>query len=570
MDGISELQRRRAVNQIWNAAKDYHFVPDFKAFDEEGSAELYWNSIIGAVRRHYEYEKLAAVFASFQQYEESDQYEGLLWLGLENAVFLKEREERPVLEKLRQDYARRYLRVYGGRPLDDYHLFDCLSTAHYMRVLGREPAMNRYDKKLLDELEFSAQLDTDEIVERAKTLFARWFQITLEEKKRERRLPLLPLKSRAGKKGKKRYRKFGIGFADHPRGAYAGNEDLLRAEDAPSTKLSDKELRAFMASKYGLSVFSEQENTELERKLCTGDHRNCHLHFTRGVPGTGKIQNGFEALRKEQESKQIQRNRQYYQEHLAENRTSVERLASRIRNSVLLYLQPSQVRSDAGMLDGGRVWRSVALRDGRVFQKTEQGNMGDLSVDILLDASTSQCTRQERVSTQGYLIAEALTQCAIPCRVMSFCSMTGYTILRIFRDYAEPRENAKIFEYVSNGCNRDGLAVRAAHELMLSSPYEHKILILLSDVKPHDAVRIHSDDSADYIAYEKEAGVRDTAAEVRRARADGIAVICVFTGDDQDLPNAKLVYGKDFSRIPSIDKLADTVGTLLQNQIRNL
>ena len=196
--------------------------------------------------------------------------------------------------------------------------------------------------------------------------------------------------------------------------------------------------------------------------------------------------------------------------------------------------------------------------------------MGDLCVDILLDASTSQQTRQERVSTQGYLIAEALTRCGIPCRVMSFCSMTGYTILRVFRDYSEVQANPRIFEYVSNGCNRDGLAVRTVHELMMASPYEHKILILLSDVKPHDAVQIPAEDEGEYIPYEKDAGVRDTAAEVRRARADGIAVVCVFTGEEQDLPSAKLVYNKDFSKIPSVDLLADTVGTLLQNQIRNL
>ena len=105
---------------------------------------------------------------------------------------------------------------------------------------------------------------------------------------------------------------------------------------------------------------------------------------------------------------------------------------------------------------------------------------------------------------------------------------------------------------------------------MRQSPYDHKILILLSDVKPHDALRIFSEDSAEFIGYEQEAGVRDTAAEVRRARADGIAVICVFTGEEEDLPNAKLVYNKDFSRIPSIDKLADAVGSLLQEQIRIL
>lgn len=570
MNEVTEFQRRRAVNQIWNAAQDYSFAPDFKAYDGEGKAELYWNSIIGAVHKDYDYARLASVFASFQQYEEGDEYEGLLWLGLENAVYQREKEERPVLTGLREEYARRYLQQFGAGNLDDYHLYDCLCAAHYMRVLGQEPQMNRYDKKLLDELEFPPELDTEAVVERAQELFRRWFQITTEERKRERKALIWGLKKRSGRKGKGRYRKFGAGFADHPRAAYSGDDEQLRKEDMPATHLTAAQLRAFMAGKYGAPMFSDQETAELEKRLCTGNHAFCHLHFTRGVPAKEKIQNGFEALRKEQEHKQAEKNRQYFLSHQAEFRTCISRLCGKIQNSILLYLQPSTVRSEAGLLEGGRAWRALTVQDGKVFQRTEQGNMGDLSVDILLDASTSQETRQERVAAQGFVIAEALTRCSIPCRVMSFCSMTGYTILRVFRDYGTPRDNGKIFEYVSNGCNRDGLAVRAAHELMRDSGYEHRILILLSDVKPHDAMRIPAEGEEEFIPYEREAGVRDTAAEVRRARADGIAVICVFTGDDADLESARLVYGKDVSRIPSVDKLADAVGTLLQNQIKNL
>ena len=55
---------------------------------------------------------------------------------------------------------------------------------------------------------------------------------------------------------------------------------------------------------------------------------------------------------------------------------------------------------------------------------------------------------------------------------------------------------------------------------------------------------------------------------VRRARADGIAVVCVFTGNDEDVPSAKMVYGRDFARIQSLDKFADTVGMLIQNQLK--
>ena len=569
MNSVSELQRRRAVNLIWNAARNYSFVPDFKAYDAEGNADVYWNSIIGAVRRHYEYPKIEAIFASFQQYEDGDEYESLLWLGLENAVYRKELAERPVLSSLREDYARRFLQEYGGGPLDDFHLYDCMAAGHFMRALGQEPRLSAYDKKLLDELEFSPELDTDAIVQRAQELFQRWFQIKTAQHKAERGFRLFGLKRQSGGK-KGRFRKFGIGFADHPKHAYSGDEELLRQEDALATKLTAAELRAFITGKYGMPMLSEQESMELERKLCTGNHTNCHLHITKGVPGKEKIRNAFEALRKDQERRQHDANRRYYQEHLAENRSSIARLAAKIQNSILLYLQPSELRADAGQLDGSRVWRAAKLQDGSVFKRTEQGNMGDLSVDILLDASTSQETRQARVASQGYIIAEALTRCAIPCRVMSFCSMTGYTILRVFRDYGEARANEKIFEYVSNGCNRDGLAVRTVHELMNSSPYEHKVLILLSDVKPHDAVRIPSEDSGEYTPYEQEAGVRDTASEVRRARADGIAVVCVFTGEEKDVPNARLVYAKDFTKIPSVDLLADAVGTLLQNQIRNL
>ena len=46
---ILDSEKRRARNLIWNAAADYSFEPDFKAYDEDGRADLYWNSIIGAV-----------------------------------------------------------------------------------------------------------------------------------------------------------------------------------------------------------------------------------------------------------------------------------------------------------------------------------------------------------------------------------------------------------------------------------------------------------------------------------------------------------------------------------------
>ena len=566
---ISDLQKKRAYNQIWNAAANYGFLPDFRFYTPEGKADVYWNTIIGLARRHYDYDQLKKLFRGLEQEEEAGEYENLVWLGLENALVARERDMRPVLPEMQKAYARQFLERFGKNGTEDDRFFEFLALAHYRRVLGLEQKASRYDRNLLDELEFSPELDTEELVREIRRLLEKWFRIRAEEKRHEHRLPNLPFlpHSEKRKRGDGKLRRFGTGLAEHPHPTDGGDE-LPQDWIERKSGLTEEELRAFMAEKFGRSLLNEKQMAELEKKLCSGNHKNCRLHITKGGAAEMHIRNAFEALQKEREEAQIAHNREVFRQNEASNRIAIQKLTEKIQNSVLLYLRPYTVRSESGELEGGRIWRALNLDDRNVFRRTENADAGDVSVDILLDASTSQKGRLESISGQAFCIAEALTRCRIPCRVMSFCSMTGYTVLRIFRDYHEETKNSSIFEYVSNGCNRDGLAVRTVHHLMNESSCEHRLLIVLSDVKPQDIVRFREREDEEYLPYEQDYGIRDTAFEVRRARADGIAVICVFTGDDDDLPAARTVYGRDFARIRSIDQLADTVGLLIQNQIK--
>ena len=566
---ISDLQKKRAYNQIWNAAANYGFLPDFRFYTPEGRADVYWNTIIGLARRHYDYDQLKKLFRGLEQEEEAGEYENLVWLGLENALVARERDMRPVLPEMQKAYARQFLERFGKNGTEDDRFFEFLALAHYRRVLGLEQKASRYDMNLLDELEFSPELDTGELVREIRRLLEKWFRIRAEEKRHEHRLPNLPFlpHSEKRKRGDGKLRRFGTGLAEHPHPTDGGDE-LPQDWIERKSGLTEEELRAFMAEKFGRSLLNEKQMAELEKKLCSGNHKNCRLHITKGGAAEMHIRNAFEALQKEREEAQIAHNRAVFRQNEASNRIAIQKLTEKIQNSVLLYLRPYTVRSESGELEGGRIWRALNLDDRNVFRRTENADAGDVSVDILLDASTSQKGRLESISGQAFCIAEALTRCRIPCRVMSFCSMTGYTVLRIFRDYHEETKNSSIFEYVSNGCNRDGLAVRTVHHLMNESSCEHRLLIVLSDVKPQDIVRFREREDEEYLPYEQDYGIRDTAFEVRRARADGIAVICVFTGDDDDLPAARTVYGRDFARIRSIDQLADTVGLLIQNQIK--
>ena len=578
---ISELQSRRADNIIWTSAGDYSFTPDFKAFDADGKAELYWNIIIGSVRRHYDYPEIEQLLYGVQPYEESDLYEGILWLAIESAVFQKEKLYRPVLEALRKRYAKAFIQDTNIPPqpfsgFDSVRLADSISLAYWKNAIGAEQKLSEADAALIRELSVSGELSTSELIEQLRKLLEKWFLITAEQKKKARKKRNLPglrktLLKRKGKKGTGKYIRFARGIAYHPENVYGGSSSSEGEQNELSTKLSDAELREFMEVKFGRSLQSPVKTAELERTICKGNHAMCHILFTDGKrTGDLAIRNGFEALSRQREAAQIERNREFYQQNRERNALAISRLSGNIRNSVLLHLQPSPIKANSGRFDPIAAWRASVLDDDRVFIRQENDNQGDLCVDILLDASTSQKSRQEIISSQGYIISESLTKCGIPCRVMAFCSMTGYTVVRVFRDYGKPADNAKIFEYVSNGCNRDGLAIRTAAKFISEAPYEHRILIVLSDVKPNDVVRIHPPGSSEGISYDSAAGLEDTALEVRRARAEGISVLCIFTGEDEDLPSAKLVYGQDFVRIRSFDMLADTVGMLIRNQIRNL
>ena len=147
--------------------------------------------------------------------------------------------------------------------------------------------------------------------------------------------------------------------------------------------------------------------------------------------------------------------------------------------------------------------------------------------------------------------------------------MSGFTILRIFNDYSSTGDNSSIFNYFTEGCNRDGLAIRAAGNLMSHSSCEHKMLIILSDVKPLDIAKIRKDERDVGVSYDAVRALTDTAHEVRRLRAEGISVICIFTGQDEELPSARMVYGQDFVRIRDFSFFADTVGKLIIDQMKN-
>ncbi|HJB13673.1 MAG TPA: hypothetical protein H9787_08165 [Candidatus Oscillibacter excrementigallinarum] len=573
---IRDSEKRRARNLIWNAAADYSFEPDFKAYDEEGRADLYWNSIIGAVRKNYGAETIEGLFEALHGCTQEQLYEQLLWLGLENAVYQREAPRRPALPSLRRSYARRVL-TENADP-DPSDVLAVLENAHFRRALGEaDPAMLPRDRELLNALEFPPDLDGPAIAERALDFLHTYFHFTpgqtqaQEAEERRRHRPLLALFRRRSEADLlPSVRAFGHGFGEHLVKGQGGGPDAMPAQRRLTDynqAQTEAALRKYMRGYFGAPLYDQQQLDALERELCVDDHRGCHLYYATGDDTPEKLK-GYVAAQRRNALKQMELNRAAYEADAVRHRTSIRRLTARIRNAMLAYLQPTPVRSASGTLDAGRIWRGIYLDDNKVFTRILQSDPGDLSVDILLDASSSQIDRQAVVAAQGYMIAESLTRCHIPVRVSSFCSLSGYTVVTRYRDYFEADKNERIFNYFTTGCNRDGLAVRALAKGLEDSPSEHKLVILLSDVKPNDVIQINQ--GGNFVDYARDVGIQNTAMEIRALTYKGIQVMCVFTGKDDDLPAAHTIYGRNFARIRTLDQFADTVGALIQNQIRSL
>jgi hypothetical protein len=454
------------------------------------------------------------------KYKNAALYETIFWNALEPVLFQTELQGRPVLEQMRPT-------------------------------------------SVETELKLNAEMTTDEIVDTAKQFFLEHYGLYGDGKIRLKyRLP--HLKRLSVDSFLQRGRVF-----DHEPGYYHGEARSWDGDFSLNTKLNESELRAFLETKFGKSIYSMDRLVRIEKLLCTGNHKFTHLFYTRGEIGElHGIYSTFEMHQRKRQAELIANNRSYYQKNLLHNRLLISKLSTSIMNSILLHMQPAPIKANYGVVNPVLAWRAAKLHDEKIFTRTENENAGDISVDILLDASHSQVSRAEKISSQAYIISEALSRCRVPCRVMSFCSMSGFTIMRLFNEYSSV-DNSSIFDYYTEGCNRDGLAIRAAGYLMSGTSYAHKMLIVLSDVKPLDVAKIRKDERAVGVSYDEMRALKDTAHEVRRLRAEGISVICVFTGTDEDLPSAKIVYGQDFVRIRDFSLFADTVGKLIIDQMKH-
>lgn len=559
---------------IWTTAEAYDFEPEYMAFLPSGQPDPYMNAIIGFVHKHYDPAVMARLFSAFDQTLLEEIYTGLLWIGLEKAVFEREEPERPVLLELREKAALRFFSEERSMSRQQWmaqnSFVHSMQAARWRTVLGRpDGLLIPWKKKLLAALSaYNGSMDANELYRITMDIFGKFF--LFNEAGARRRIHLrvrgllgkLLARTPSGQVVRNDVLELGKSGAE-------GASQISYSKSGETVAEDSKKDYSYIESCFGRPLYSPKETLQLEHKLCSGNHQGCHLYVTRGEKSRGHSSSEAQKLSADA-ALQRKKNRAWYQAHQRFYEASTARLAAEIKNSMLLCEAPDISRAKSGQLSAKDAWRGVFLQDPRIFRTKEEQAQSSFSVDLMLDASASRMGSQELIASQAYVIARSLARCHIPVEVYSFLSLRGYTVLRLFCDLKTPSDADRIFDYYAAGWNRDGLALRGAAKLMEDSGVKNHILIVLTDANPNDDHRIPATEENGYVlsrSYAEEPGISDTAAEVQALRRQHIEVMAILNGSGTPADTVKRIYGDSFVRIQKIEQFSSAVGKLLSREI---
>lgn len=571
---------KRAKNFIWASAEDYELNPLYLAFSPDGKADTYLNIIIGLSYKWYDGAQLEEFFNMLGG-KDKELFEGLFWIGLEKVLFKKEKDYRMALTDLRVEYAKETVRRF--KKYTDNSLIEKIRYGYCRQILGKESNLSAEEEELLSEFDFSNDMTTEQIIGKTKKILSEKFSYTPSLKKNKEGVYFLqkvlsPFRS-VGKVSATyvRTKKY-----DEPTGFNEGKTGVLKKGKNYLLQFSlngnPKYALEYVQSTFGKNMYNDFENQRIEEKLCTGKHKESHLLFTKGEKYNLKEQSRElpkkeikEILEFRRECKnQYEKNKDYFEKNRPVYKNSINRLSEKLRITLDSEREIFPSMSNHGKINVGKIWQALYVDNPRVFEKKEQEDKSGFSVDIMIDGSSSRKNSQEFIAAQVYVLAKSLERCNIPCQIYSYCSIRGYTVLRIFKDYSEQKAGKEIFKYVAAGNNRDGLALKGAGHLMEHSPKGKRILVVLTDASPQD------DQSATEGAFYKnneytdELAIKDTEKEIHNLKSNNIQVIGIFMGSERGTIAAKEIFGKDFVKIETIHQFSDTVGRILQEKIRNI
>ena len=178
----------------------------------------------------------------------------------------------------------------------------------------------------------------------------------------------------------------------------------------------------------------------------------------------------------------------------------------------------------------------------------------DCAIYVVGDQSGSMCGERIAAVKRTFIVLCEMAQQIKQMKFAAFGHHAGGHSVYI-DNYILPDENIskakyKVAKVYSNGCNRDGAALRYVAEILMKEAAEKKLLIMISDGQPNAG------------GYGGEPAKADIQDAIKYYERFGIKVIAAAIGEDKE--RIKEIYGPDrFLDITDLQKLPDTLAGLV-------
>lgn len=546
--------QNREFNWIWNGALSYGYKPVLTVTDLSGNPSFYMNLIIGLAIKYFGRDAIEELFALWEDKKNYEKYDIFALYLLEGYSYDKEVSKRPILKDLREAYAKDFLADKNDLRRKNLalreNLYYSLCIKKYSEVLARNFKLSEREEKIYENFHLAPTTNSENLIANITYLFEKYLSFDRESKYK----PHFPIN----------FSLFDL------KGSYqlerSNRADIFKNYDSkdlnPLTYFLLKRKsakRAYIEETFGKSLFSEEKEDYINQSYAKDKHRKSKIFFTKGIAKVNSDRIN------ELNSKARENNLNFYKN----KENFYERIIKNLAKSINLSLKSTENRdfemSKTGNLSPSLAWKSQIPNYNKIFTKKSFEKKGDYKVDILLDGSASLLYEQEVVATEAYILSRALSKNKISHRVISYSTLSDYTVLTILKDFDEETNDARIFSYKCLGFNRDGLAFRSYSSLIPKRKVKDHLILILTDANPSDLRPLITEGLSPNKAYKEDTALKNTKEELDKLRRKNIKIAALIHKDKAR--NACYLYYNNFYQIKDLSHFASQATRLIKKEL---
>ena len=410
-DSRLELENR-IRNLLWTVSGDYKLdmKPDVSLFLRSKAIALYDGIKQGALARFYDKDLLGLYLVKkvFLQADEGE-LTAVAQLCIEEAIGEKICEERPGIRNMQREAFEDILDQEFEKMPSQADFLGRLKVAVLRRRL--DGGVYRVEQKLqpfMDLVIRSGEAeDTMELIRCIDELYNSMIDPAFEQRRgsleRVMAVTLEELTEFSWEDflSEEMYEEALESYVEKLTTNMAGMEDRSVTEEMEQKRQKKKNITVvtpemlekaytYVELNYGRTYLSEAEEKKINYLMCRGVHSDCSLYFTEGVLKNPVKRNYQYEYAKRLRNKNIWL---YHDKHRIVKR-NISVLTDTLRKSLVLRSETQTVLSDRGQIVPSRLWRVGRSQDAKLFERELKADASDFVVDVLIDASGSQMSRQ--------------------------------------------------------------------------------------------------------------------------------------------------------------------------------